>query len=524
MKLVVQVFFFLILLISCNRKPKNKAVLNSSKETESKFLGEILSKSYCASCHSYPDPKVLDKNTWKYGVLPEMGFRMGIYHDTPRLSLIEGGRAGELIIEKNIFPQKPVLSEKEWKKIVDYYIENSPDSLIMPQKEINRGISGMSIRTTELRISPPMVTSIKYNSDLNQIYVADAKANYSTINILNQNLKMLSTLKLPVPISDLDYKEDTIYATLIGSVLPSDNPNGSVVKIFKFSEGDEYEGYTPILRNLQRPVHTTFTDINGDGREDIIVCEFGNNTGKLSLFIKNKNGKYDKKILSNDPGATDVIVKDINRDGLLDIVVLMSQGKERIDVYYNQDDTNFKMKTLLSFPSYYGSVSFSIVDWNKDGFEDILYVNGDNADYSVILKPYHGLRIFLNDGINEFNEVFFQHQNGAYKAITHDFDRDGDLDIALASFFPDLKNDSEEGFVFMENVSVSDSLGFDLHTFQEASTGRWLVMEKVDLDNNNFPELILGSFTALEINGDSDGVVQKSLMENSPTVMYLKFD
>ena len=73
-------------------------------------------------------------------------------------------------------------------------------------------------------------------------------------------------------------------------------------------------------------------------------------------------------------------------------------------------------------------------------------------------------------------KFFFQHQNGAYKAITHDFDRDGDLDIALASFFPDLKNDSEEGFVFMENVSVSDSLGFDLLTFQEASTGRWLVM------------------------------------------------
>jgi len=526
MKSKLHVFILLtsILIISCNKKTEKRPIIRSTEDEEIVLTGEELAKGYCASCHIYPDPKLLDKKTWKYGALPQMGYRMGIYHDTPRQSLIETGIGGKLVEENNIFPTKPMVTEKQWNQIIDYYVKNAPDSLSVPHKKLKTGIKGLKINIPEFHISPPMVTAIKYNPVLRQVYVADAKADYSTINVLDQNFNSLSTLALPSPISDINFKTDTIYATLMGGFMPTDNPNGSVIKIFKLPGGNEYKGFTTILKNLQRPVHTTFTDINGDNLEDIIVCEYGNNTGKLSLFINRNNGQYERKLLSEDPGATTVTIKDLNQDGLPDIMALMAQGKERIDVYYNQGNGNFEAKTLLRFPSCYGSVSFSLVDWNKDGYDDIIYVNGDNADYSLILKPYHGLRIFLNDGKNNFTESFFQHQNGAYKAIVHDVDKEGDLDIALTTFFPDIINDPEEGFGFMKNVSTKDSIQFDLQTFKQASSGRWLIMEKTDFDKNNFPELLLGSFTGMGINGDKDGKIGERFIKNSPTLISLKFD
>ena len=513
-----------VLIVSCKGEPEAKSIEVSKDKETINLSGESLAKNHCASCHVFPKPELLDKKTWQLGVLPQMGHRMGIYEDMTRQSLIESNPGGQLVERQNIFPPKPILSIKQWNLIQKYYIDSAPDSLVIPNKKIQMGIKGLNVKVPEFHVSPPMVTAIKYNPELNEVYVADTKTEYSAINILDHNLKSVSTLALPSPISYLDCKSDTIIATLMGGFMPTDNPSGSVVKIFKRPGEKDYRGFMTILKNLQRPVHTTFTDLTGDHLEDIIVCEYGNHTGKLSLFIKHPNGEYSRKILSTDPGAAAVVIRDLNQDGRPDIVVLMSQGNERIDVHYNLGEGNFKVSTLLKFPSSYGSVSFSLVDWNLDGHEDIIYVNGDNADFSRFLKPYHGLRIYLNDGKNNFNEAFFQHQNGAYKAINHDFDNDGDQDIAMISFFPDLLRNPKEGFIYMENTSVGDSITCNLRTFEQASSGRWLIMEPTDFDQNSFPELLLGSFTGMAINGDPRGELAQQFAQKSPTIMLLDFD
>jgi len=329
---------------------------------------------------------------------------------------------------------------------------------------------------------------------------------------------------LPSPVSHIGYKSDTLLATLMGGFMPTDEPTGSIIKMFKVEgSGDEYKAFQSVVKGLQRPVHTNYADLTGDGLDDIVVCEYGNHTGKLSVLLADGEGGFNKKILSNDPGASYTVVKDLNEDGMPDIIALMAQGKERIDIYFNEGGGRFSLKTVLNFSPVYGSVSFELEDWNKDGFQDIIYVNGDNADYSRTFKPYHGVRIYLNDGENNFNEAFFQHQNGAYKAITYDFDQDGDLDIALSSFFPDFIKAPQEGFIFMENVSQQDSIQFKLQTFKEAASGRWLIMEAVDLNGNNFPEILLGSFAGMAINGDVDGRVSQRLVEQSPTLIKLSF-
>ena len=121
-------------------------------------------------------------------------------------------------------------------------------------------------------------------------------------------------------------------------------------------------------------------------------------------------------------------------------------------LYTNLGGGKFKEERKLQFPPIYGSSYFELTDFIKDGFPDIIYTCGDNADYSTILKPYHGVYIFLNDGKNNFKQKYFYPINGCYKAIVRDFDNDGDLDIATISYFPDFENQPEEGFIYFENI------------------------------------------------------------------------
>lgn len=523
-KFFVTLLALSVFTIACNRKEGNETASEKDINNETAAIsGEALAKIHCASCHAFPAPELLDKATWQYGVLPQMGYRMGIYEDTTRQSLIENGPGGALVEKSGIFPQKPIVSEEQWEQINAYYAQAAPESLPMPEKEVQTEIQHLKVEIPEFRIDPPLITFIKYNTDLNQMYVADVKADYSTINILNNQLESISTLALPSPISHISFRSDTILATLMGGFMPTDNPSGSIVKIFKKPGEKEYKGFTTLLKNLQRPAAVAYQDFNEDDLEDIVVCEYGNHTGKLSLFLNQKSGQYARKILSVDPGAICVVIRDLNHDELPDIVALMAQGNERIDVYYNQGGGTFQVENLVQFPASYGSASISMLDWNQDGFEDIIYVNGDNADYSQILKPYHGVRIFLNDGENHFKEAYFQHINGASKAITHDFDQDGDLDIATISFFPDLINSPEEGFIFLENISSEEGIQFNLHSFNQAASGRWITMEAADFDKDGKSEIILGAFTGMAIQGDMDGKLGTQLIENSPTVMVLKF-
>jgi len=108
-----------------------------------------------------------------------------------------------------------------------------------------------------------------------------------------------------------------------------------------------------------------------------------------------------------------------------DIVTLFAQGDEGISIFFNEGKGVFTEKRILSFPPTYGSVHFELADFNQDGHLDILYGNGDNGDYPPIAKPYHGLRIFENDGENNFKEVYFFPMNGLNKCDAADFDQDG---------------------------------------------------------------------------------------------------
>ena len=110
--------------------------------------------------------------------------------------------------------------------------------------------------------------------------------------------------------------------------------------------------------------------------------------------------RYSKKNPPGTPGAITSIIKDVNNDGLNDIIALLAQGDEGVFLYTNKGKGDFSEKKLLSFSPLNGSQYIELADFNKDGFDDLMYVCGDNADRTPFLKTYHGVYIFRMTAIS----------------------------------------------------------------------------------------------------------------------------
>jgi FG-GAP-like repeat len=448
----------------------------SCQSKESK--AERMSKHYCSTCHQFPEPNLLDKKTWERFVLPEMAFRMGL--DNSRL--MSGVNVDDLPSIMMVVPQEPIMSTDEWLEIKKYYLENAPDSLPLPEKAPAQNLTQFTGTQVRLGRNFPMVTLVQQDTLNGKIFVGTRDSRLYRLN--NQLVKEDSFL-LPSPPSRVSFQKDkNVLVTAMGIMDPNDQTKGQLLNL----NADQHTT-TTILDSLRRPVYFEVADLNGDHLEDYVVCAFGNYTGALLAYENLGTGKFKRHVVNGLPGSRKVVVRDFNGDGLKDILALTAQGDERIVLFRNKGDFQFTDEVLLRFPPVYGSSYFDLADFNHDGQIDILYTNGDNSDYSSILKPYHGVRIFLNDGHFKFTQSWFYPMNGASQALARDFDGDGDIDVAAISFFPDFDHTPEEGFIYFENTEKD----FKAFTTPLAKSGRWLVMEACDIDHNGSMDLILGS-------------------------------
>ena len=521
MKQFIALYFLAALLFSCSGKKKESKDLEYREIPVTNLNGNRLAEIHCSSCHLFVKPQMLPKSSWKNDVLPAMGNRLGIYKGNVRPdSLFDSGRSGEVVKRANIFPERPLLAKEDWDKIVEYYLSSSPDTILPPKRanKIKMGLEHFTVRESVYSHIPAFTTMVKILPGNRGVVFADSKRNINSLTFLNPKLEKDFVLGLKTAPTHYYEKSDTIYLTTAGkNIFPNDVSDGSLQKIFTKGISESYTS-KEVIPNLQRPVSMAYGDLNNDGREDVVACEYGNETGKLVWYENLGGDKYNMRPLGNRSGAIKAIIKDMNGDGLLDIFVLMAQGDEGIFYYQNQGDGSFSTKRLLSFLPLNGSQYMELVDFNNDGFDDILYVCGDNADKTPLLKDYHGIYIFLNDGNLNFKQSYFYHLNGAYKAMPRDYDLDGDLDIAAISFFPDYASYPEESFVYLENKG---NLKFEDFSFPESINGRWIVMDAEDMDGDGDIDLALGSFVYFLPAGDTTGLGQKWLSKG-PSIVVLE--
>ena len=456
--------------------------------------GRRYALQYCQSCHRYVEPEALSKAVWESYVIPRMGGLLGMHHaGYPYERLVNEGRTDDekaMIAQAAIYPDEPLVPSAHWDTLAAYLIAQAPDSLPLPDPPI-RAATGLPFTVVDwpYRKDIPTTTLVHIDEARRHLWVGD---------LLTQRLTLLDpsgTVVQDIPVGNapvsLRRVEDRLWVTSIGQVYPADSPDGEVVVLeevegsFRFFPGNRK------LAALLRPVHTTYADLNEDGREDLVVSEYGNQAGRLSWYESLAGGRYQRHVLSDQPGSMQSRLHDFNGDGNADIAVVFGQNREGVFIYYNEGAGQFTESYALQIPPHYGTSSFALADFNEDGHIDILATHGDNGDYPPILKPYHGLRIYENNGLNFFEEVFFFPMHGAYDARPEDFDGDGDLDIVAIAMFPDFDTAPEDAFVYLDNQG---DYQFTASSTPDAARGRWLTMDVGDLDGDGDKDVVLGSF------------------------------
>jgi hypothetical protein len=467
--------------------------------------GRALAEQVCGSCHIFPEPEIADRFTWANGILPRMSVWLG--YDTVTWTNEPGG--GEVIASGKV-PNEPLVDLPALKLIHDYYLSTAP---LQPLPQINKpelkiGLKHFRVRKSPHRTGHPMTTFVKIDERAKLLLVGDAGT--KKVSMLKPDGTLAGSFDMPNPIVHLLARADGFYATMIGSLFPSDLAEGQLVRIQMSAGngGNNFAAKGTLLSQLRRPVECAVADLNGDGREDVIVASYGNVLGHFSWYEQNSDGSFQEHVLLERPGAVGVKVHDFDGDGRPDIVVVMAQAHEAISLFVNRGAGQFEEKIITQKHPGWGFTHLEIVDFNNDGQQDLLVTNGDNGDnvlFPNCVKPYHGIRLYLNEGRGQFREAWFYPIYGAYHALARDFDLDGDLDIAAISFFPDYFGEVKESFTYLENEG---GLKFAASTFVQSTSGRWITMDAGDLDGDGDIDIVLCA------SNRSFGDVPKPLAEN----------
>jgi len=380
-----------------------------------------------------------------------------------------------------------------------------------PLKASNRPLPGEKIDFLKseaigvpIADTKPWITHLKIvdldQDGLKDVVVCDAKRN--RISWIHQSPKGVYTEKNigsqvrgPAHVTPFDMDKDGDLDLLIakmGMIFPNNDKIGSVVVLENKGEG-RFENRV-LADGIARVTDVEAGDLDGDGDIDLAVGQFGYDDGEIRWMENKGNWEFKSHNLLNLSGTIHTPVVDIDGDGDLDIVALVSQEWEEIYVFVNDGKGKFETRMIYgSTNEDFGSSGISIVDLDKDGDPDILYTNGDAFDYIPPgPRPWHGVQWLENKGNLKFDYHRIGDFPGAYFANAVDVDRDGDLDVAVVSGFNKWNDPAAQSMIWFEN---DGKMGFTPRDLASTPT-HLLVLDTADMDGDGWVDFVTGGMHA----------------------------
>jgi len=469
------------------------------------LTGAQVAERHCQGCHLLPTADQLPKESWPFVVN-----WMGNYLGYKKLFDPYGH-----ITARHRIPAEPVVSTEEMSRLGRYFIEGAPPaSDFLHGRERPPPLEGYVARElADAGEDGEAVTLLHVDEERGHLYVG--LGNAKELRVFGRELDLQLMMKFTSEPIHLVPRDRGFRVTLAGDYARDEHE----ARIFEIDfADDQWNGMRQraLASGLHRTTESHAADLDQDGREDLVVVSFGDGFGPgygaVSVLWATPEydevferapselnrargpllpGAFEEQVLLDRAGGLGAEVVDINGDGYLDVLVLATQGYNELVAYLGRGGRRFERHVIESRHVSFGYNQFVVRDVNGDGHLDLVIVNGNNMEMrDPPLRPYHGVRVLLGDGQLGFEEAASFPMYGALTAVVRDLDGDGDVDIAVNSFFPNWYAKEPETFDVLENVG---DLRFEPQTLGGEHWGRWLRIAAGDLDGDGRVEVFLGS-------------------------------